>query len=278
MAQSSPYYRSEEEKQALIRLRDSFGERFEAPAPRNLTIVIAAEQGLGKTHLMCTLAEDPQYGPVYIGDTEHRAQIVVEKFTGRGVPIKRATITSYPELVAFVKWAKKSLKPPFIIGLDSLSDLDKFAEEQYLLHENKEFVGKPIQHPRMQRYIYALLDELKFSGATIVATAKMKDEFVGENRTGRVLPRVFKDVPYRADLTVLLYRDGRRMVDKSGWTRVGNTGSPVAIPDSVQTLSAIIEFAKSLDTLPEVAPVPAESLLAVVGGNGNGGRRIMGRR
>jgi hypothetical protein len=278
MAQASPYYRNEEEKAALIKLRDTFGERFEAPPPRNLTVVIAAEQGLGKTHLLCTLAEDPQYGPLYVGDTEHRAQIVVEKFTARGLPIKRATITSYPELVAFVKWAKRNLTSPYSIGLDSLSDLDKFAEEQYLMHENKEFVGKPIQHPRMQRYIYALLDELKFSGATIIATAKMKDEFVGENRTGRVLPRLFKDVPYRADMTVLLYKDGRRVVDKSGWTKAGNTGNPALIPDSIQTLPAIIEFAKTLDTLVAESPTPAEPMLWVAGGNGSGGKKISGRK
>jgi hypothetical protein len=90
-----------------------------------------------------------EYGPVYIGDSEHRGQTVVEKFKtlGRRLPLYRATITNYPDTVAFVKWAKQSLTPPAVIVLDSGSDIDKFAEEQYLIHEGKEIVGKRINHP-----------------------------------------------------------------------------------------------------------------------------------
>lgn len=272
MAQVSPYFRTEEEKEQLVKLRDEFGERFSAPPPRNLTIVVAGPQGTGKTHLVCTMA-GTEYGPVYIGDSEHRAQTVVAKFKSLEpeLPLHRATVTNYPDTVAFVKWAKQSLTPPAVIVLDSGSDIDKFAEEQYLIHEGKEVVGKPINHPRMNRYVYALMDELKFSGFTVVLTSKMKDEYVGENRSGRLLPRLFKDIPYRADLMVELHGE-KRFITKSGWTRL----QYAEIPSEITTLPDIITFAKSLDSL-QVVVTPGGILAGEGDTKNNGGKKIIGR-
>ncbi len=271
MPTPSPYFRSEEEREQLIKLRDSFAERFSAPPPSNLTIVIAGPQGHGKTHILCTIAGS-SYGPLYLADSEHRAQTVVAKFNGANgeSSIFRATVTSYAEVVAFVKWTKANVEPPAVIGLDSGSDIDKFAEEQYLIHEDRDVVGKPINHPKMNRYVYALMDELKFSGFTVVMTAKMKDEYRGESKTGNLIPRIFKDIPYRADLMVEL-RGEKRFITKSGWTRT----QVMEVPPQIETLPEIIDFAKTLDAIgPVVTP---GGMLSVDTSKSNGTRKIIGR-
>jgi hypothetical protein len=270
MASPSPYYRTKEELEALTKLRDSFGDRFAAPPPRNITVVIVGTEGQGKTHLTCSIAGD-EYGPLYLGDSEHRAQIVVDKFQEMGRPVQRATLTTYQETVAFVSWAKQNVKRPAVIGLDSGTDIDKFAEEQYLIHEDKEVVGKPINHPRMQRYIFKLLDDLKFSGFTVVMTAKMKDEYVGENRTGKKLPRIFRDIPYRADLVIEI-QGGKCFITKSGWTQK----QLAEIPQSITTLPDMIAYAKTLDTLPTVV-TPNGTLVVADESKNNGTKKIIGR-
>jgi hypothetical protein len=122
------------------------------------------------------------------------------------------------------------------------------------------------------------MDELKFSGFTVIMTSKMKDEYAGDSRTGRVLPRIFKDIPYRADLMVSLLRDpkgAQRFITKSGWTMNGNGDNPFEIPPEIQTLPQIIEFAKTLDALPVQANVPAESALAIGGTGKTGGKKVI---
>jgi len=68
-------------------------------------------------------------------------------------------------------------------------------------------MGMPITYPQMYSYIYAVVDDLKFSGFSVVFTTKVKDEYVGDKSTGRKIPRVFQDLPYRADLVIQLDKD-----------------------------------------------------------------------
>jgi hypothetical protein len=267
MAPPSPYFRTDEEKQALIKMRDGFAERLKnEETPGNLTIVIAGVQGEGKTHTACEMA-GIVYGEVYLADTEARAHHVTQKF---GTHVHRFTIRSYMEAVAFVKWLKRDVKPPATVVFDSVTDLDKFAEEQYLIHEDKEVVGKPINHPKMNRYVYALLDELKFSGFTIVLTAKMKDEYQGDNRTGKMLPRVFKDIPYRSDFIIEIVR-GEKFCLKSPHT--GNARFPL---QTNKTLPELIEHLLKIDRdRAQLLAQPTVPAALPVSESNNGGRKLM---
>ena len=72
----SPYYQNEKEKAELIRQREAFTFSEYDDNPR-LVLLVAGREGSGKTHLACTMN---QLGPVYLIDTEYRAQIVTRKF------------------------------------------------------------------------------------------------------------------------------------------------------------------------------------------------------
>jgi hypothetical protein len=198
------YYKNDAEKETLKALRDAF--TFDAPPPSNLNIMIAGLQKSGKTHLLCTLA-GPEYGPLYLLDTEQRAQLVTEKFDKKWV--HRAIVRDYTELVAGMKYVIKTVKAPAIIAIDSGTDLEKYACDKYLADVGRERMGMPITYPEMYAYIYAVIDDLKNSGFTVVWTTKVKDEYVGDKSTGKLLPRIFKDLPYRADLVIQIREQDR---------------------------------------------------------------------
>jgi len=125
----SPYYKNEKERQELSALREAF--RFSEPEPMpKLVVLIAGREGSGKTHLACTMNE---LGPVYLIDTEYRAQIVTRKFTG----VKFAVVKSFLEMVVAVQYVLKAEEPGTIV-LDSGSDLQTFAEIAYLERTEKE--------------------------------------------------------------------------------------------------------------------------------------------
>lgn len=182
---------------------------YEGEYPQELssqTILITGEEYSGKTHLSCTLALEKKFGPVYILDTELRAQRVARKFAG----VKLIPITNYLEFVAAVEYIRGAHKgQPAVVILDSGTDAQKFSEEQYLKDVGKERMGLPITYPAMYSYLYHLLDLMKSSGFTIVFTSKMKDEFIGDQRTGGKLPRIFHDVPYRADIIITMDKESK---------------------------------------------------------------------
>jgi hypothetical protein len=211
---SNPYFANDKEKQALIAMRDAF--TFDAAAPNNINIMIAGQQNTGKTHLLCTLAGE-EYGPLYLLDTEQRAQHVTQKFDTTWV--HRGIVRNYQELVAAMKWVMKNVKAPAILGIDSGTDLQKYAEEKYLDDVGRERMGMPITYPQMYSYIYAVIDDLKNSGFTVAWTTKVKDEYLGDKSTGKKIPRIFQDLPYRADVGLQIdERTGKIICTKNGFT------------------------------------------------------------
>lgn len=211
MGKPNPYYRNDEEKAALIAMRDAFS--FELPVPSNLVIGIAGPPGNGKTHLLCTLAGE-EYGPLYLLDSEIRAHLVTKKFTA---PIKTAPIRSYKELVAGMKWILKNVKPPGIIAVDSGSDLQTFAEEEYLERVGREKVGLQWNWPEVWALVNAIVDEVKFSGFTFAFTTRVKDEYSGEKATGNIVPRIYSGLPYKCDLFLQFDKTRTPTVVKNGF-------------------------------------------------------------
>jgi len=99
----NPYYKDEKEKEALAAKRDAFTFAEPTASPR-LVILLAGREGSGKTHLACTMN---QLGPVYLIDTEYRAQIVTSKFQG----VKFTTAKSFAEIAVAVKHIIKYQEP-----------------------------------------------------------------------------------------------------------------------------------------------------------------------
>ncbi len=208
----SPFYKNEKERLELQAMEEAF--RFSEPESLpHLVALISGKEGSGKTHLACTMNE---LGPVYLLDSEYRAQIVTRKFTG----IKFATVKNFTEMVIAVKHILEHEEPGTIV-LDSGSDLQTFAEIEYLERTEKDKVGMPWNWAEVWRLCNAVIDDIRFSGTfNLVVTARLKEEYVSERPTGQLIPRVYAPLPYKADVILQFgsEKDRKLTVSKNGFT------------------------------------------------------------
>ena len=230
MSKPNVYYRNEQEMKELLQRRDSF--KFSDPTePSKLIALIAGKEGSGKTHLACTMSETE---PVYLIDTEYRAQIVTRKFKN----VKFTTAKSFFEMAVAVKAILKH-QPPGTIIIDSGSDLQAFAEIEYLERSEKERVGLPYNWAEVWRLCNAIIDDVKFSRRfNLVLTARVKEEYVNEKTTGRIIPRIYSTLPYKADVVLQFGNDkeGKLQLIKNGFS--GDLTVPVS---KDQTLPQILK-------------------------------------
>ncbi|MFZ4622374.1 MAG: AAA family ATPase [Bacteroidota bacterium] len=243
MSKPNPYYSNEKEREELNRMSLSFAFNEIEEHPKTV-ILIAGKEGSGKTHLACTMSEK---GPVYLIDTEYRAQIVTRKFKN----VKFATVKNYKELVVAVKHILTT-QPPGTIVIDSISDLQTFAEIEYLDRTKKEAVYPIFNWGDVYALCNAIIDDIKFSGKfNLVLTARVKEEYIGDKPTGKMLPRVYLSVPYKSDIVLQFSNDSKSLsLNKNGYT--GNLDVPIK---KGQSLPSILDVVNNCVILPqEIAP------------------------
>jgi len=199
MSKPNPFYKDESGKQLLIQMRNSF-KYSELETKPKLIILISGREGLGKTHLACTMSE---VEPVYLIDTEYRAQIVIRKFNN----VKFTTAKNYSELVVAVNYIIRNEQSGTIV-IDSGSDLQTFSEIEYLERTDKERVGLPFNWAEVWRLCNAVIDEIKFSqNFNLVITSRMKEEYINDKPSGKSVPRIYSALPYKADIMLELRKD-----------------------------------------------------------------------
>ncbi len=206
----NPYFRDDKERLELLALRDAF--QFSDPKPSKLFILIAGREGSGKTHLACTMR---QFSPVYLIDTEYRANIVTRKFEG----IKLALAKNFQDMAVAVKHILK-YQPPGTIVIDSGSDFQTFAEVLYLERTKQEKVYPVFNWSEVWGMCNALIDDIKFDGRfDLVITSRVKEEYVNDRPTGQIVPRIYSTLPYKADIVLQFGSDkGRKLaVTKNGF-------------------------------------------------------------
>ena len=224
MMKPSPYFQNDKEQQELLAKRDAF--KFSEPeqSPR-LVILVSGREGSGKTHLACTMNE---LGPVYLIDTEYRAQIVTKKFKS----VQFTVAKSFREMAVAVKHILKYQRPGTIV-LDSGSDLQTFAEIEYLERNEREKVGMPWNWAEVWRLCNAIIDDIKFSEKfNLVITSRLKESYVNEKATGNFVPRIYSTLPYKADIMLQFTqeKDPRLLVMKNGFTGEIGTAVPKSSP------------------------------------------------
>jgi hypothetical protein len=181
-----------------------------------------------------------ELGPMYLLDTEYRADIVTRKFKN----VKHKVVRSYKEMVVAVKAIIKH-HPKGTIVFDSGTDLQTFAEIDYLEETQRTAVGMPWNWASVWARCNAIIDEARFSDFNIVVTARVKDEYVSEKPTGRSVPRIYSTLPYKADIVLQFSGDKERklLVSKNGFT--GDVSLPVpkghTLPAIIETLSQSTE-------------------------------------
>ena len=75
---------------------------------------------------------------------------------------------------------------------------------------------------------------------TVAWTARLKDEYAGDKSTGKKIPRIFQDLPYRADLAVQIdEKTGEIYTIKNGFTDKKDLRFPhgITLPEIIKQLS-----------------------------------------
>lgn len=165
-----------------------------------IVVAIASKQGMGKTHFSNTFPN-----PV-IGDTEDRAQIVMKKFGNKyrksthDMNTIRQTISMMAQKLAPDK--KDRAKWTYVI--DSGTDIQQFAETEYLIEAKKDRVYPTVLWAKVYNKIDKVFTNIRKLGFNMVVTQQMKEEYVDGNATGVFLPAGYKKIPYRVDVHIQL--------------------------------------------------------------------------
>lgn len=208
------------------------------PPESPLFLVVIAESGLGKTHLGCTFP-----GPIVLFDTEFRGNDVLRKFRNTERYWKK--VATFEDIRAGIGAAIAKHKTPGTILFDSGSDLQLLAEAEVLdqisaagAKAHKTFHWGPVN-----KLFKNLFGFLRDKGWNAVFTARLKEEWKGEDRTGKRVPGGFvtDKLIYHADFAVeLRVRDGKRVgkVLKNGAKKPN--GYREELPDEVLDYAGIM--------------------------------------
>lgn len=232
-----------------------------------LFLVVIAESGLGKTHIGCTFP-----GPVVCLDTEFRANEVLRKF--RNIERYWKKIETFNDVRQGVIRAVSKHKSPGTILFDSGSDLQLLAEAEVLdkiAHETDEKgrakkAHKTFHWGPVNKIFKNLFGHLRDKSWNAVFTARLKDEWAGDDRTGKRTAGGFvtDKLIYHADFAIQLeMRDGKRVgrVLKNGSRKPGSYRD--VLEDEQLTYAGIREEMEAgavqvlVEVMPPVMPMPA---------------------
>jgi hypothetical protein len=177
----------------------AFKETFQfddAAKEHSFFILMSSLPKLGKTHFACTASE---LEPTYLLDTEYKGGTVATKFDSSRLKYK--VIRSYVEMVGAVRYITQHC-PRGCIIIDSGTDLQNFAEEQYLLETNKDTVGVPRNWADVFSKCNSIIKDIKAAGFDLILTTRMKEEWKSNAATGRMVPRIWENATYLADIAV----------------------------------------------------------------------------
>lgn len=199
-----------------------------------LVILISGREGQGKTHLASSISE---VEPVYLIDTEYRASIVTRKFKN----IKVVSAKNYLELKNAVDYIISNESLGTIV-IDSASDLQTFAEIEYLNQTLKEKVGMPWNWSAVWKLCNEIIDAIKFSKKfNLVLTARLKEEYMNDKPTGNLIPRIYSTLPYKADIMLQFSNDPdtKLIVTKNGFSNQKSTpfNKAIRLPEIISILS-----------------------------------------
>lgn len=194
----------------------------EIPRPP-LFLVVIGEPGLGKTHVGMTFP-----GPVVVFDTEFRADGVLSKF--RNIEKYWKKVDAWDDVRQGVGRAlQRHAKMPGTFVFDSGSDLNLLAEAEVLaeIAADSKKAHKTLHWGPVNKRFKGLFSTLRDRRWNAVFTARLKDEWKGDDRTGGRTAGSFvgDKLIYHADFAIKLERaaDGKRVgrVLKNGAKKIG---------------------------------------------------------
>lgn len=185
-----------------------------AQNPGELPFIVLVEgmQGVGKTHFSMTFPE-----PIFLLDTENRADVVAAKFAG-SKKVYRKKITTFNELRQVLLQRVFTEHQGGTIVIDSGSDLQAMAELEYLEEARVEKIFPTYIWARVWEKIDNMLKIIRDKGFYCVITGRLREEYTEDGkRTGYYVFEGYKKLPYRVDLHLRLLPNFTAEVYKNGF-------------------------------------------------------------
>jgi hypothetical protein len=145
---------------------------------------ITGAEGMGKSHVARTFE-----GGFAWADTENKADPILKKFRDvyhdtKVVKLKR--IKTFDDIRQLVEGAV--IDPDIsTIVIDSGTHLRPLAAEEWCKENGKDAVYPPTNYAYVNRKIDKVFNLAKDSGKYLVITNRLKDEWIGETTTGRMI-------------------------------------------------------------------------------------------
>jgi len=160
-----------------------------------LFIEVAGPPKYGKTHFTCTFPKPA------MADTEGKGWRVLQKFNNSNW----FRIEKFSELRQFVNSCILNDEIETLI-FDSGSDLREMAEKEWCEEQGKERVYPIVLYGQVYSKIDNLFREIRKAEKHLATTSRMKDVYLGEQKTGVITRDGYKKVPYQADITIELVK------------------------------------------------------------------------
>jgi len=206
-------------------------------------VTIAGPPGYGKTHMALTMNE---VGPVYFCDTETRgAYLLRTKFKSKNIWYKKAD--TWTEMQRFLRHVYSL--PVGTVVIDSGSDYGQYAEREHLKENRLEKVWPQVLWAEVYEMMERPLRSLKARGFNIVITSRVKEEYIGGETTGNLVPRLYHAIPYISD-AILQFDLGENTlsVKKNSWQRAETW--PTTRINREQTLPELVEQLQQVEWCP----------------------------
>jgi len=165
----------------------------EFPEGTPFSIEVAGEPDVGKTHFACTFPK-----PLVI-DTEGKAWIVLKKFGHK----YWKKVKTFDDIRQAVYWGIDSPEIETIV-IDSGADLRELAAREYMEEHGIEQIYPLVLWARVDDKIDELVRAIKDADKYLVVTARMKDEYLGEQKTGRRVRDGYKKFPWDLSMGIII--------------------------------------------------------------------------
>lgn len=175
----------------------TFSGYKQRPRP-SFVLDIAGGEGKGKTHLALTSPKPA------ICDTERKAYRILDK--GIGNPDKYFYPDTWEEIESFINHVVQDDEVDTVI-LDTIKEVEELAYVATLESLGKESLyskeAGAVQYKYVNQKLEWIIRSVRRAGKGLVTTARVKDEYVSNNKTGRVVRDGWSKMPYYADFCVI---------------------------------------------------------------------------
>ncbi len=166
-----------------------------------LAVEIVGLQGSGKTHMAMTFPKPA------LCDTEQKGWMVAKKFNNP----RYLRASDWGDVVRFFFHCIDDPEVQTLV-FDSSRDLRDWAELWVLKETGKKslYSAQPgaarVQYSMVYQKLDYIIHETRNKGKNVVFTSRMKDEYIGDEKTGRLIRDGYNKAPYQFDVIIFLTR------------------------------------------------------------------------